>query len=265
MKGFEISGMAETGEEAVEMYRGFENKPELIIMDHRMPGMGGLDAAQEILQIEPDAKIIIVSADDNAVWEALKQGLFGMKKPFNIADLLSAIESSVPKEVDLPEDQEVDIPPEMEGSGLYLIPEEDGKRGLEVFRDMLSSGYKGLCFTRKHPNNLKKVPGLSNVPMVWFTSTPVKDYTNISPLNIQKMLIMLGSHVNKDQKTIFFVWGFEYILTNLSFDRVLNLLQVMNDKIMAANDVKVLFSLDPEILDEKQMKLLKKELKVIDP
>ena len=264
MKGFNIMGMAKNGEEAVEMYHGFDRKPELIIMDHRMPGIGGLEAAQRMMQIDPEAKIIIVSADDNAVWEALKMGMFGMKKPFNIADLLGAIESSSPRKVRKSQGMKSKVPEGMEGSGLYMILEEDGKKGLELFRNMLYMGYKGLCFTRKHPDRLKAIPGLSNVPMVWFTSTPAREYPYISPLNIQKMLIMLGSHVEKDQSSIFFVWGFEYIITNLTFERVLNLLQVMNDNVTTAKDMKVVFSLDPGVLDDKQIRLLNKELRLIE-
>ena len=44
--GFELAGTAATSEEAVELTRTL--RPELVLMDVRMPTMGGLDAALEI-------------------------------------------------------------------------------------------------------------------------------------------------------------------------------------------------------------------------
>lgn len=40
--GFEIIGMAKNGEEAVNMYKSFLKKPDIIIMDHRMPVKDGI-------------------------------------------------------------------------------------------------------------------------------------------------------------------------------------------------------------------------------
>ena len=61
--GYEILGKANNGEEAVEMYKGFNDKPDIILMDHRMPIKTGIEASKEILQIDNKAKIIFASAD----------------------------------------------------------------------------------------------------------------------------------------------------------------------------------------------------------
>ncbi|MEA3559195.1 MAG: response regulator, partial [Candidatus Thermoplasmatota archaeon] len=143
MRGYNVAGVACTGEEAVEMFRGFEKKPDLVIMDHRMPGMGGLDAARMIQDIDPEMKIILVSADDNAVWEALKMGIVGMKKPFNMGDLLSTIEASIPKS-SIPGPVKEKVEPILKKNGLYLVEEEDGERGFELFTELTGSGYSGL-------------------------------------------------------------------------------------------------------------------------
>ncbi len=49
--GFNVIGMAKNGAEAVEMYKTFNKKPDIIIMDHRMPIKNGIEASREILQI----------------------------------------------------------------------------------------------------------------------------------------------------------------------------------------------------------------------
>ena len=49
--GYSVIGKAKNGQEAVDMYRSFSNKPDVIIMDHRMPVKDGIEATKEILQI----------------------------------------------------------------------------------------------------------------------------------------------------------------------------------------------------------------------
>ena len=51
------------GKDVVESYKKNLEKPKVIIMDHRMPVMNGLDAMKEILEIDRNTKIIFASAD----------------------------------------------------------------------------------------------------------------------------------------------------------------------------------------------------------
>ncbi len=52
--------MAKTGREAIEKFE--ELRPHLVIMDIQMPGINGIEATKEIRRIDPNAKIVIVSA-----------------------------------------------------------------------------------------------------------------------------------------------------------------------------------------------------------
>jgi two-component system chemotaxis response regulator CheY len=265
MRGHKVWGIASTGEEAIEKFGPSKDRPDLVIMDHRMPGMGGLDAARSIMEIEPDTRIILVSADDHAVWEALKMGIVGMRKPINIGDLLNAIEA-----VETDEVPPVKGPvkkkkePSIQKRGIYLIDETDGATGIRLFMELLDNGANGIAFTRKHPDDMTRELGDDHTPIVWFTSTPVKGYTCISPVNIQKMLIMIRSAFSKDGRSAALVRGFEYVLTNLQFDRALNLIQVLNDRTMSSEGDVVLLSLDLSILEERQKRLLIRECEVID-
>ena len=51
ISGFEVIGTAKNGEEAVQMYKSFPKRPDVIIMDHRMPIKSGIEASKEILEI----------------------------------------------------------------------------------------------------------------------------------------------------------------------------------------------------------------------
>ena len=57
---YEIIGEAENGKEAVEMYK--EKNPDIVTMDITMPVMDGIEAIKAILDIDPDANIVVCSA-----------------------------------------------------------------------------------------------------------------------------------------------------------------------------------------------------------
>lgn len=92
-KGFVICFVAYDGLEAIKKYIECIPKPHVIIMDNRLPLMNGIDTTKEILKIDPDAKIIFLSADINVKNEAMKAGAFVfLKKPASIADITNAVE-----------------------------------------------------------------------------------------------------------------------------------------------------------------------------
>ena len=96
IKGHQVVADAYDGEEAVEKYATLEPKPDVVILDHRMPNKDGLEAMKEILGIEPKARIVFISADANVKEEAIKKGAisFGLK-PVTIRHMLDLVESAV--------------------------------------------------------------------------------------------------------------------------------------------------------------------------
>jgi len=80
-------------EEAVERYK--ELKPELVTMDIIMPDMSGIEAVKEIKKLDPDAKILMVSAmgQQALVLEAVQAGAIDyVVKPFQPSRVLESIE-----------------------------------------------------------------------------------------------------------------------------------------------------------------------------
>jgi two-component system, NarL family, invasion response regulator UvrY len=56
---FELVGEAESGEQAVEIATSL--RPELVLMDVRLPGIDGAEATRRILEELPDTRIILIS------------------------------------------------------------------------------------------------------------------------------------------------------------------------------------------------------------
>lgn len=89
--GYEIVGEAENGREGVRKYK--ELKPDLVTMDITMPEMNGIEAVQEIVAYDPNAKVIMCSAmgQQSMVLDAIKAGAKDfLVKPFNKEKVLDS-------------------------------------------------------------------------------------------------------------------------------------------------------------------------------
>ncbi|EHR77514.1 chemotaxis protein CheY [Thermococcus litoralis DSM 5473] len=90
--GHQVVGEAGNGKEAVEKYK--ELKPDLVTMDIVMPEMDGISAVKEIMKIDPNAKIIMITAvgQEAKVMEALKSGAKGyIVKPFQAPKVIEEV------------------------------------------------------------------------------------------------------------------------------------------------------------------------------
>jgi len=86
---------ASTGEEAIEFCR--EVNPDLAILDIRMPGMDGIEAARQ-LQEEYDTPFMIFSAygENELVNQAVENGALGyLIKPLDIGQIVPAVEAAL--------------------------------------------------------------------------------------------------------------------------------------------------------------------------
>lgn len=95
---FKIIATAINGKAAVEKYANLETKPDIILMDHRMPIKNGLDAMVEILKINKNEKIIFASADISVKKKAQSLGACAfLDKPFKMQNLLLTIQNIAEK------------------------------------------------------------------------------------------------------------------------------------------------------------------------
>lgn len=94
--GHEVIGEAQTGEEAVQLYKNL--KPDLVFMDFTMPDMDGIEAVKHIKKDFPDAKIIMCSAmgQHKMVLEAIEAGARDfIVKPFEESRIIEAIDKHI--------------------------------------------------------------------------------------------------------------------------------------------------------------------------
>jgi two-component system invasion response regulator UvrY len=92
--GIKVVAEAPDGEQAIRQVR--KRKPDVILMDVSMPGIGGLEATRKITQVSPDMKVIAVTVHDDDPFPArlLEAGAVGyITKGCNIDEIVEAIQT----------------------------------------------------------------------------------------------------------------------------------------------------------------------------
>lgn len=96
--GHQVVGEAENGDEAVAKYLSL--RPDVVTMDLVMPKVSGLDGLKGILNHDPKAKVIVISALDQKeeLKNAITAGAFDfIVKPFDQARVTNAIRRATEK------------------------------------------------------------------------------------------------------------------------------------------------------------------------
>lgn len=88
--------IANNGYEGLDLFT--KNKPDLVISDIMMPKMDGIEMSKKIKELDKDAKIILITADNEELFYQKAKTLDildYMKKPIDFKQLLKTIENSL--------------------------------------------------------------------------------------------------------------------------------------------------------------------------
>jgi response regulator NasT len=99
--GFEVVAEARDGREAVAL--AAEHRPDLAVMDVKMPELDGIEAARQMLERRQIPIVMLTAFSEAAlVGRAVDAGVFGyLVKPFRESDLLPAIEAARARHAEL--------------------------------------------------------------------------------------------------------------------------------------------------------------------
>jgi len=92
--GLRIVAEAASGQQAVELFR--QHRPDVTLMDLRMPGMGGVETIAAIRRDFPDARIIVLTTfdGDEDIFRAIQAGARGyLLKGMSVDELIDAIQT----------------------------------------------------------------------------------------------------------------------------------------------------------------------------
>jgi DNA-binding NarL/FixJ family response regulator len=91
-EGIRVVGEATCGEDAIKLSR--EKHPDVVLMDLKMPGIGGVEATRKLIRYDPDLKVIAFTAYDDEPYplRAMQAGAAGyVTKGASIEQMVRAI------------------------------------------------------------------------------------------------------------------------------------------------------------------------------
>lgn len=145
----------------------------------------------------------------------------------------------------------------------YLIEEERPNHSLRIFAKHISeTDFSGLCITRMLPEHVKQGYNMKKASIVWLTETSVESISTIPP-KPEQLFTMIRNMVGKTKKSIILFDGVEYLISYNNFNLVLHFIQSLRDYLITNNSILIL-SINPFALEEKELKLIEKEMDYIE-
>lgn len=95
-EGFRVH-TATKPQEGLELYRQLRATIDLVLLDYIMPGMNGDAVFQGLRQLNPNVRVLLLTAcDDRVAKDMFAQGLRGfVQKPFYLSHLLEQVQESI--------------------------------------------------------------------------------------------------------------------------------------------------------------------------
>jgi hypothetical protein len=142
----------------------------------------------------------------------------------------------------------------------YLVEETRYETSFEIFKEILSGGAQGVCFTREYPGTISEKFGLKDVPVFWLCYSVGDKKIHPKRLGVLGMEIM--KFVRENQQGVILLDGLEYLIVNNDFNKVIKTIHSMCEVVMQ-NSSRLLIPVNPETLNERELALLERNLEVI--
>lgn len=151
-----VDVVAEVGSAAEAIKAVDRHRPDVVVMDIRMPGESGIDACQEITERWPDTRVVMLTsfADDDLIFRALQAGASGyvLKQVGNEA-LISAL--------DAVRQGEALLDPKVTQRVINRVRETETDRQAAAFRDLSQREMEVLAQVAKGKSNAEVAEALS--------------------------------------------------------------------------------------------------------
>jgi hypothetical protein len=146
----------------------------------------------------------------------------------------------------------------------YLIEELKPTLTFNIFNSLVKKGMNGLCITRTHPNIVRKKFKVKDQPIIWLTSSKqVKNESYIPPPSLSRISLVVSNFLQKKEKGVIVLEGFEFLLNRDDFKTVLKLIHFLNDLVITNQSI-LLVPLDPKILTETDLHMLERDFLIIN-
>jgi len=271
-----------------------DHQIDLVISDILMPEMDGYRLCFEVRKNAQsrDTPFIFYSSHYSNAAEiefGKKLGADGyLVRPLEIANLIATIKDTLHKEKRSPEpiswegfsklhnnlllSKIMEIAPEkevfkeqeigkvLERGHSYLIKEKTQEKSYDLFLQLLSHRYSGLCLTRSNPKFIREQYSLKKTPFVWLSSTKSDEFT--SSTDLTELSLSIKDFISRAKQSVILLDGFEFLVSKMGFKVMLEFLQSINEFISNSDSI-LLMPLNPEIIGNQEVSMLERELTVL--
>jgi hypothetical protein len=150
---------------------------------------------------------------------------------------------------------------ELEVGKSYLVQEDRPRRCLEMLKDAVNYGFKGLCFTMRYPpQKVRSEYGLEGVNIIWLRLNPKKGVKTLAPDKLYELEKTISKFIAPGG-TVVLVDAFDQIKVVNGFKKSMKFLQKM--KVAAAESgANLLISMRPESVWEEESAAIAKITKL---
>jgi two-component system cell cycle response regulator len=145
----------------------------------------------------------------------------------------------------------------------YLVEEPKPLVSFNLFNNEIQNGRKALCITRQNPKRLRDKYNWTDIPIIWLTNNNLENEHCIDPTNLSRLSIEIINFIKDSKNGIILLEGLEYLISQNSYQIILRFIQLINDKIMLSNCI-IVTTIDPLILNERELHLLERDMKLLE-
>lgn len=271
--------------------------PDLILLDINMPDIDGWSVLRQLkergLTDRMEVMMLTATTDVGTDIFGLQDVVTGyIRKPFSNRELSERLKTALDGVVEAPQvviieekkpgfisrilgkSADEDITPEgkerqdtaarkytvRRGFG-YVVRERKPERSFDIFVDQVTHDIQGLCVTRQHPGTIRTRWGLEKTPIIWLSNKVGKVYVN--PTNVGILSDTIVRFVEKSEDSIVLIDGVEFLMVNNDFEKILRMIHHISEAVMEYKS-RLLISVDPRVLDTREMALLERNMEIID-
>lgn len=146
----------------------------------------------------------------------------------------------------------------------YIVQESPSHMSFDAFVNVISTSpgesqekTVGVAVTRQHPELVREKYGLENTPVYWL-ATRAGDKV-ISPTNLGILAHTLVKFAEETSDGIILLDGIEYLVSNNDFNKVLRMVDQINDNITQSG-CRMILPVDPRAFDQKELALLMRNM-----
>ena len=151
----------------------------------------------------------------------------------------------------------------LDKGGAYLIKEDRPDICFEISTKLAKKQKASIIIlSRTNPNRLKRTYDLEDVSLLWLTDRESEKESTVPP-SLESIMYIIEEFLDRQDVSVILLDGMEYLVSNNQFNPVLRFLRRLIDKI-SESDAYFVVSVSPETLEEKELKLLERELEPVD-